>query len=262
MIKALIGAAKKIIGNPLLLLPALLAIAILFVLAYVFAPFAIDLLLNAVFLELVPDAPLQSLPYQFAAIYGMQLGALIIFVILGGVLFTGLSYWYAAYIKMGLDGKASIGACCKETVSALGKVFAFIVFVAVISLLFGIVLWMFSMIFIAIAWLGAILMLLASLLAFYLYIKLAFSVQSLAMDNVKVKQALQNSWKFAIGKFWLILIFVVILAVVNQAIVFVGAYASDLILDDIIGTIILAVFWSISLAYTSIAMALYYSEKR
>ena len=76
MIKSIVGAAKAIVKSPILLLPGLVAVLVVLGLMYLFAGFAIDLLLDAVFLEMVPESGLAKMPFQFGAMYGLQLAAL------------------------------------------------------------------------------------------------------------------------------------------------------------------------------------------
>jgi membrane-anchored glycerophosphoryl diester phosphodiesterase (GDPDase) len=224
LIGALTGALQKLLRNPLLLLPSLASMAILFGLAYAFAGFMIDLLVNAVFLEIVPEAPLQALPYQFLGIYATQLLGLAVFMILGAILFTALNYWYAAYVETSLGGKASVGKACRETISGLGKIIAFVIFVLLVLFLFAIATWLFALVTLVVDWLGLLLMLLLALTGFYLCVKLAFAVQAMALEKVKVKQGLQNSWSFCVGKCWHVCLLLLILAVVSQAIVSIGAF--------------------------------------
>jgi len=262
LIEALVGATKRIVKNPLLLLPSLATIAIMLGLAYLLAPFAIDLLLNVVFLEIVPDAGLAQMPFQFVALYGTQLLAMLALAVLGGILFAALSYWYAVYIKAGSKQKGAFGEACNETLKALGKIAAFVVFVFLIMALFAIVFWVIALVSLTIQLLGIILAILLALVGFYIYVKLAFAVQALGLEEGTVKQGLEQSWQFAVSRFWQILVFLIILSAVNQAIVAIGSYASDLVLDEVLSIVVLAIFWAISLSFAGIAMPLYYSKKK
>ncbi len=262
MIKSVLGSAKMLVKNPLLLLPSLAAIAIFLGLTYIFAGFLIDLLLNAVFLELVPDAPLAQLPFQFIAIYFPELVGIFVLAIISAILFTALNYWYAAYVGMSAKGKASIGKACGETISELGKVISFVVFILAVLFLFGFLAWLFLMVALAIPLLGFLLLGLLGFLGFYLYIKLAFAISSMALEEAKVKEGLKNSWNFVVKKVWSVVLLVAVVAVINQFVIFVGAYATDFILDDLIGLIVIAVFWSIVLAFAGLAFPRYYSEKK
>ena len=144
----------------------------------------------------------------------------------------------------------------------MGKITAFTLFVALIALFFGVLLWAFAMVLATVQLLGLALLALLALAGFYLYIKLVFTVQALALEQGTVKQALQQSWEFALKRFWHVFLFVLIIGVISQAITFVGGFASDLVLDDILSIVVLAVFWSISLAFAGIAMPLYYASKK
>ena len=136
------------------------------------------------------------------------------------------------------------------------------VFLTLISLLFAILLWAFALAWQAIEILGIVLIALLFLAGFYLYIKLAFVVQALALEQGTVKQALGQSWNFCQKRFWHVVLFLVVIAAINQAIMYVGINLSDLAADDLLGLIALTVFWAVSLSFTGLAMALYYQEKK
>jgi len=262
MIRSLTGSLSRIVANPFLLLPGIATIAIFFGLVYFFAPFAIDMLMDTIFLDVMPDSTLNALPFHFTALHFTQIVGLGLFGLLSGILFTGLNYWYAAYIRMGFREKASIGKCCSETVSALGKILAFTLFVSIIALFFGVLLWIAAMISIAIPILGIVLILLLVLVFAYLYIKLIFVVQALALEKGTIKQAFEQAWAFSKGKFGAILLFVIALIIVGTVLESLAATASGFFLDDLIGVVIIGIFWSVSLAYSATAMALYYAEKK
>lgn len=262
MIKALTGSFERILRNPFLLLPALGAIALVLVLFYVFSFFMVNLILNAMLLGTVPDAPLQALPFQFFALYPGETIALVVFLIISGIVFFSLSYCFAAFARMNLGGKASIGKAVSETFSVLGKIVSFALFIALILVFIACVLWLLALVYLLVPLLGIVLFALAGLGCFYLFVKLAFVVQALALEQSTVKKALENSWQMAVGRFWHVLVFLIILAAVNYALVFIGSGIADLLVDDILGIIALAVFWSISLAFAGMAMPLYYAEKK
>jgi len=257
----LIGAGKRLVKNPLLLLPALASMVIFFALGFVFLPFAADLMLDVLFLEIIPDSSLLAFPFQFFALYPLQILALGLFALLSGLLFTALNYWYANYLGESLGKSASIGKACRETLGALKAIASLVLFIAIISLVFGTLFWVSAVISIAIPLLGLGLMLVLSLAGFYVYIKIAFATQALALEEGSVKQALQQTWDFSQKRFWHVILFLIVLGLIHQIIVFLGDYVSLLFLDETIEIIVFAVFWGASLAFAGLAMALYYAEK-
>ncbi len=262
MIKSIVGAARNIGKNPILLLPALAAVAVVLGLFYLLAPIALDMLLDVVFLEMVPDSGLAKLPFQFTAMYGVPLVAMAALGIVSALMFNTLAFFYAAYVKASSRRTGSFGKATGSAVGALGKVFGFVVFIVLISLLFATLLWAFTLIWQAVEALGIILITLLFLAGFYLYIKLTFVLQALALEKGTVKQALGQSWDFCQKRFWHVVLFLVVIAAINQAIMFVGSSISDFAADELLSLIVLAVFWAISLSFTGLAMALYYKEKK
>ena len=138
MIETLGNAAKRIIKNPLVLLPAFASIAIFFILAYIFSPFLIELVIEIMILENFPNVPLNVLPFQLIGLYGLQLSALLVFVVLSGILFAALNYWYAAYEKLALDGKPSLEKACGKTIHSIGQIISFALFILVFAVLLAI----------------------------------------------------------------------------------------------------------------------------
>jgi membrane-anchored glycerophosphoryl diester phosphodiesterase (GDPDase) len=147
-------------------------------------------------------------------------------------------------------------------VSALGRVFVFFVFFFVILLFVGVLLWFFLLVsaFVQVLGLALVLILVAGL--FYLYVKLAFAVQALAFEQGSVKQALQQSWELALGRFWQVLVFLFLVGLASQVFSFVGSYFADMVLDDVLASAVLVVFWGAGMAFAGVAMALYYAEKK
>lgn len=258
MIKSLVGAAKTLGKSPALLIPALVTVAIVLGLALLFSGFAIDLIVDTAFLEMVPDSGLAGSPFQFLSLYAVELVALAAFAVISAFIFSALSLFYAYYTS---GKRGGLGQAIGETTASLGKAFGFAVFVAVIILFFAALLWAFALLGEAIEVLGAVLTALLGLLAFYLYVKLAFSLQAIAVGKATVKEGLQKSWGFAVGRFWHVLLFLIVLAAINQAIIFVGSMASDLVPDEVLSLVVLAVFWAVSLAFAGLAMAYYYRGK-
>lgn len=262
MISALAGSLKLVARNPFLLLPSFGAIAIVLLLFYAFSFFMVDIILNALFLGIVPQAQLQALPFQFFALYPLDIIALAVFSVLCGIIFFSLSYCFAAFVRMDSGKGASIGKAVRETFSVLGKIVSFALFALLILLFAGCVFWLLLLVAAALLPLGIILLALAALGCFYLAVKLAFAMQAMALEQCTVKKALENAWQLPVKRFWRVLVFLIILAAANYALVFIGGIIADFLVDAFLGVIALSVFWAVSLAFAGMAMPLYYAEKK
>ncbi len=262
MIKSLLSALKTLVGKPYLIVPALATAFIVFLLSLAFEPFLQDFGFNAIVLEKVPDTALHELPFHFLSMYPTGLAALGLFAILSCTVIISLSYWYAVYAKMLKEGKTELLGACRETMAGLKDIITLIIFIAIISLLFAALTVLFSVITQAVEVLGLLLLGLLALAGGYLYIMLAFVVQILAIEKQKVKEALQQAWQFSSKRFWQVFLFILAIAVINYAVGAVASSITDLALDETTDAGITAIFWSIAVSYSGIAMALYYLGKK
>jgi len=261
LINALLGAVKRIAKNPLVLLPAFASIAIFFILVYIFSPFLIELVIEMMVLENFPETSLNALPFQLIELYGLNLAALLVFVILSGILFAALNYWYAAYEKLVLDGKPSLEKACGKTIHAIGQIISFTLFILIFAFLLAILLWFSLMATMFFELVGLVLLVLFALAGFYVVIKFVFVLQALAFGKNNVKKALEQSWNFSQGRFWQVLLFVIVVTVIYGIITSVGTMVSELFEGEIESMIIFAVFWAVFLAFSGLALASYYSKK-
>ncbi|MDP2973637.1 MAG: hypothetical protein Q8N60_01165, partial [Candidatus Diapherotrites archaeon] len=158
--------------------------------------------------------------------------------------------------------KRSFKKACSATISALGKIVLLIIFVLIIAGFFAALAAVFTIIAGAIQLLGFALIALLAIGLIYLYIKLTFVVQALAIEECTVKEALQKAWQFSTGRFWHIVLFIFIIAAISQALSFIGDSLSEMALDETIGLAAVSIFWIIATSYAGIAMALYYLEKK
>ncbi|MFA4855617.1 MAG: hypothetical protein WC634_03470 [archaeon] len=262
LINALGAAAKRLVKNPALLLPAFAAIAIFFALAYAFSPFMEKLALDLMILGNVPDAPLSALPFQLIGLYGLEFSVLLVFFVLSSILFAALNYWYAAYAASGLGSKESLGKASHETIKAMGKIASFTVFILLLVFLFVVLLWI-SLAIMPFFEIGSLVLLaLLALAGFYFAIKFVFVLQALAIEHGSVRQALEKAWLFCEGRFWQVLAFVIVLSVVYGILLWAGGLASGLFSGEVESLIVFAAFWGIFLAYSGLALAFYYKEKK
>ncbi len=261
MINALLNTAKRLVKNPLVLLPALASIAIFFILAYIFSPFLIELVVEIMILENVPDTALNVLPFQLIGLYGLQIAAVLVFVVLSGILFAALNYWYAAYERLEVKGKAGIGMACSETLRAIGQIISFAVFITIFGFLLAILLWFSLIVTLLFELAGLVLFVLFVLAGFYVAVKFVFVLQALAFDKSNVRKALEKSWMFSQSRFWQVLLFVIIVTAIYGILMSVGSMASDFFEGEIESAIVFALFWALFLAFSGLALAVYYGKK-
>jgi len=261
LIEALGGAVKRIVKNPLVLLPAFASIAIFFILVYAFSPFLIELVVEIMIFENFPNVPLNVLPFQLIGLYGLNLTALLVFVVLSGILFASLNYWYAAYEKLALDGKPSLEKACSKTIHSFGQIISFTFFILIFAFLLAILLWFSLMITMFFELGGLVLFVLFVLAGFYVAVKFVFILQALAFGKNNVRKALEQSWIFSQGRFWQVLLFVIVVTIIYSILMSIGSIASDLFEGEIESMIVFAVFWAVFLAFSGLALASYYKKK-
>ena len=261
MIKSFVNGAKQIIGNPFLLLPGLATIAILGGLVFIFSQQLISIVVNIVFLGVVPDAPIQAFPFQFISIYWFDLLAIMVFVTLTGIVFSGLNYFYAAHERLMSESKASMGKALSETLSAAGRIIALVLFLEVMFIAFLVLFWLFLVATAVVPLAGEIALLFLGVTLIYVYVKLLFVVQAMALEKGTVKQAFRRSWEMTTNRFASVFALVFVLGVISNAVILLGESFSLFATSDVIEIIVFALFWSVSLAYSGKVMASYCSEK-
>ncbi|MCX6799439.1 MAG: glycerophosphoryl diester phosphodiesterase membrane domain-containing protein [Candidatus Diapherotrites archaeon] len=264
MIGSFVGAAKALVKKPALLLPAIGAVIIFLALFFVFAPTMVGALVDTLVLGELPEVPLNFFPFYFSAMYAEPLLLMLVFAVLVALTMLSASYAYAAYVRIaGKKGGAGVGEACRETIGALGKILGLLVFAMLVIFLVSAALWGILLLALASAAAAALLAIVAALLVFFVYVKLSFTLQAMAMDEAPLREALQASWRFSNGRFWAILVFLFILAVINNVILNAGFGLSGLVLlDDNLGIAVGALFMVISIAYAGIAAPLYYQRKK
>jgi len=261
LIGSLIAPVKLLAKKPALLLPALLSALIVFALWLAFLPQMLDIAVNTLILEQVPEAPLTQFLFYFGSMYFFGLLAMLAFGILAAMVSLSLAYCYAVFVRMDEHGNGSVGKACRETISGIGKIAGLLVFALAVALFAGFLLWLALIAGPSLILPGLIVLLGTGLLLFYLCIKLSFAVQAMGIEKVSVREALQASWKFSEGRFLAMLVFIIVIAVINSIINAVGLGVSDLVPDDIASMAVFGVFIAIAWAYSGLAMPAYYLKR-
>ncbi len=262
MIGAIIKALKGIVKNPLVLLPAFILPIVTFGLLFILQEPVFDIFLDVLFLERVPESSLLAFPIHFLAMYSIELAAIAVLVIASSIVSIVVGFVYAKYANGVVAGKASLFGSLGAVLENKGNILALAGFLFVVALFALGVSWLFLVVSAAIPLLGVLVILFAVLLA-YLLVKLVFSVQAMAVQGLKAKEALSKSWAFTGGRFLQTLAFLILISVIYSVLITVGDFL-DIALTDVnenFGTIAFVILWAIGVSFSNLAMAFYFIEK-
>lgn len=262
MIGTIIKALKAIVKNPLILLPAFILPVVTFGLLFLLQEPIFDLLVDVLFLERIPESGLVAFPIHFFAMYPIGLAAVAVMVLASSIVSIVVGFVYAKYANGVVAGKASLPGSFSVVLESKGNILALAGFLFIVELFALGVIWMLLVASLAIPLILVLVLLLGVLLA-YLAVKLMFSVQAMAVQGLKVKDALSKSWAFTSGRFLQILGFLILISVIYSVLIAVGDFL-DITLIDIdenLGTIAFVVLWAIGVSFSNLAMAFYFIEK-
>lgn len=262
MISALLKSAKGIVFHPLSLVPALVFGAIIAIAFFLVLEQFFDLIINIVFLEQVPDTGIAAFPFQFFSLYAGNLIPLLLAFFASAILIVLANFFYANYAKELLGKKASIGKAFSKTIGQAGKAIGLLVFFGILALFILAIFWFLAVAIETIGIIALILTLVFAILAFYFIIKISFTIPILAIEEEKIKTAIGKSWEFSSKRFWQVLLFLIIVAIISAIIIEIGSALSDAVIDDLLSIIVFAIFWAIAMAFSGFAMANYYLEKQ
>ena len=261
MIDSLVNSFKIMIKKPIVLIVAIVAVLIqsLF-LFFAFGPI-IEMLIDVMFLNFVPDQGLAS-PVQFVAMH--PIGTLAVFGMLAitAIISTMAMFIYSRYVKDTAEGSGSGGRAVKYSFSNLGKIIGLMFFFCILFLGLGIVMWVLMLLALGPYLIVPIILFLLMLFAFYLAIKLAFAIPIMAMDELPIREALKKSWEFSAKNLWGIIALFVAIGIILMLINGIGANIIEgFFVSDIVAFIIFVIFSAITFAYSHVALPLYYLKK-
>ncbi len=222
---------------------------------------ASDLLVSALFLEILPDTGFFEFPWHFYAMYSGHLNFLAIALLAGMAVFTGVGFFFAKYAKASTDKEESMLGAARETAGMAKAIIALVIFFFIIGLGMIIGFWWIVNATISLGAIGILFPIIALLAAFYIYITLLFVPSIMAVENASIKDAIQKSYYFAGKRLWGVVVFGFVVGLVNSAILWAGESVSNAVPDDTISIIVFAIFWAIAVAYVSLAVPIYYLRK-
>jgi hypothetical protein len=262
LIGAIIKALKTILKNPLLLLPALIMPAVIFGLLFVLQEPIFNLLIDVLFLERIPESTMLAFPIHLLAMYPIELAAVAVMVLASSIISIAVGFIYAKYAN-GIEAKnASLSGSLNAVLENKNSILALAGFIFIVALFVLGVGWLLLVASATIPAILVVVMLLFALLS-YLFVKLAFSVQAMAIGNPNAKDALSKSWTFTNKRFWQTLGFLILITIVYSVVIAIGDFIdiSLSVINEDLGTIAFVVFWAIGVSFSNLAMAFYFIEK-
>jgi len=258
VIESIVNALKGIAAKPAVLLPALATPIAVLLLVFVFQEALFNLLTEAIFFGELPETTVTQFPVHLAAMYGAELFVVALIAFVASIVSIGVVFVQARLAAGIMDGKTSIRESLGNLLGNTGSVVALGVFVFVIALLAMLLLWITVIIAGFNGFLGMLLGALVVLLAAYLAIKLAFTVQAMALEGAKLKEALLKSWEFTNNRFWGVVVFLIAVAIIYSIVISVGDAISAAVPEENISGIVFVIFWLVAASFTNLAIANYY----
>ena len=112
------------------------------------------------------------------------------------------------------------------------------------------------------AFASTVLFILLFIVSLFCLVKLSFFVQSMALDEVQLKEGLKKSWSFSHKRFWAIVAFLIALWLIANAFNAIAALITQGILDETIAFAIVALVSVVGTTWTALSMGYYYQKKQ
>ena len=262
MIGAILKALKTIVKNPLLLLPALIMPAVTFGLLFILQEPIFNLLVDVLFLERIPESTMLAFPIHLLAMYPIELAAVAALVLASSIVSIVVGFIYARYANSVEANKASLSGSLNAVLENKNSILALAGFLFIVALFVLGISWLLLVATATIPLILVVVMLLFVLLA-YIFVKLAFSVQAMAIENINAKEALSKSWAFTNKRFWQALGFLILVAIVYSVVIAIGDLVDITIsgINEDLGTIVFVAIWAIGISFSNLAIAFYFIEK-
>ncbi len=258
MIESIVRAFQSIVKKPLILLPALLLPVLMLALLFIFQGPISNLLVEALFLENIPESPLAAFPVHFAAMYPIEVAVVALLALVLAIVGIAVTFLYSRLASDFSAGEPSLGKVLGATLESRGNIAVLAVFFFIIVAFFVTIAWLFILVSALNSIVGLILLICLGLLLLYTAVKLSFTVPAMAVEGLKAKEALVKSWVFTGGRFWQVLVFLVIVSIISGVIIGIGNLIGTLVLGELIGGIVFIIFWLFGIAFSNLAIPFYY----
>lgn len=262
MISALLGGFTEFARKPLYFVLSLVGIALNATVLLLSLESYQNVFISVVVFGEVPNVPLAQLPFYFTANYLTDL-----FVIGTSLLFSlaiGFMLLFA-YSRMLTSNKPSLREGIVFAASRIMVAIGFAGFSFVAVFLYSVVaffLFTASISFELVGTLAAVLLLLWLLFGLYLYTKLVFTPLFISIDEMNLKKALAESWKWSSGKFVPLIVFLVLAAAAGNIIAGASSLIGESIVDEAISATVIIIGVSLSNAYYNIVFTKFFVESR
>jgi len=264
MIKAFIDAGMMFVKKPGVLIATLIVgLLELFVLFLVYDDFIAGFLYELLILGKAPQTGLLEYPFHLFLFYPIDL----IVISISFFIMLALMFYLVFVLSEMVKGKDEnfISAMVKSLVR-IGDIIVLTLAAMVAGFLALVVLYITSIIILALGPIGAILLLIAPLIwvivMLYLFLKFSFTPYVMGIKDLKLKPAMKEVWKWS-GKHLLGIVLALLLATIISSIInSVGIFIGDLIADEFLGFIPIYLFTLLSTSYSMVALSLFYSSSQ
>ena len=261
MIESLVKGFSAIAKKPVALLPAVafagLSIVLFMLVQEPLANFVVDALIAGE----IPETGLIAFPLHFAAMYPAGLASVVVLWFVSTLLWIASAFVYARIANDLEAGHASVPKAVQAAVGAAANIFWLTVFMAVIAVFFFILSWILMVLAAVVPVLTIVVLLLQVLIMLglgYVYVKLAFSVQAMAVEGLKPKDALAKSWAFTTKRFWRVVLFMLAVVVITLLVFQIGDIVELMIPSEEIGIIAFMAIWAVGVSFSSMAIEFYF----
>ena len=262
MIKSLISSVFAFIARPKLFVPGLIVAAFYLLLAFFAVDAVLEIIYNSLVLGIYPGGTLLQLPLLFLAMYPTQT---IIVIALALFSYAGSAWLIFTYAKDVKDKKAGLGGIISFGIRNLLNIIVLTLFLFLVGLVYAII----TLLLLHVSILGGIfgfialiLLLIWFLFGIYLLFKLYFLPAVMAVEEIKLKQALGKTWNWSGKRLLSIILIIIIIEIVASVLTFIGLVAGDLFTDPILSAVAYYPFAVIAIAYSSMVLVNYYNENK
>lgn len=208
----------------------------------------------------IPSIPLTDFPAYFYAAYSQQINAFLGIQAVMILIQLFILYWTACMVGL-IAKKQPLMNSLKATLKNIGQIILFIVFVAVIILAFIEAVFLLIWLGQWLSWISVILLLALLLIAAYLVIHFLMVIPIMALNELRLSEALGEAWHFGashwLGLLGIIVFLAIVNAVLNALLGFLMPLAGSQVIIQMILSAVLLLFYA---TYSNSLYAVYYLE--
>jgi len=259
MLDTLFLSAKTLLKKPSLLgIPIVVALLLLLIL-FLVGDLLVGLLVDTIFLGIVPETGFLEFPWHLYTQYSLHFNVLALVALIVTIIFVWQSIFFASYAKESYGReRAKIFDAAKEANKQLKKIIALVIFFFVIAIFLLVLFWLIVNATIPLGAIGIIFPILFLILAYFLYIVLAFVVPIIAIEKAPLKEAISKSFDFVSKRFWQVVLLGIIVWIISGILFEAGDRLSGLVQEETIGMIIFLLFWAVGVSYSALVLPIYY----